>query len=180
MNTMTIPKELRAISKRNHRAAVKRFNLAKGWVLHHKDTHLIETDVNRYIEWRDEDLIPLSKSEHSRLHAYLLHQEGRANLNGLMGSSIDKKWFTNGIDNIFAYECPENYWEGKVQINKNKSTKYIELSGRAVQCIETGEIFPSAKSAASKFSSAKAGNANILMAIKNNGTAYGYHWKRYD
>lgn len=38
------------------------------WVLHHKDMTLKDTDPIRYNEWRIEDLEPMLKSEHTRLH----------------------------------------------------------------------------------------------------------------
>ena len=40
----------------------------KGYVLHHKDKTLINTDVDRYLEWRIEDLVMLTNEEHSRFH----------------------------------------------------------------------------------------------------------------
>lgn len=38
------------------------------WCLHHKDPSLKTTDPQRYNEWRIEDLVPMLKSEHTRLH----------------------------------------------------------------------------------------------------------------
>ena len=38
------------------------------WVLHHIDPELKRTDFERYCEWRVEDLIPMTLSEHRRLH----------------------------------------------------------------------------------------------------------------
>ena len=38
------------------------------WCLHHKDTVLKYKDLFRYNEWRVEDLVPMLKSEHTRLH----------------------------------------------------------------------------------------------------------------
>lgn len=38
------------------------------WVLHHKDPELRHKDPARYAEWRIEDLEPMLKSEHTRLH----------------------------------------------------------------------------------------------------------------
>ena len=41
----------------------------KGWVLHHKDQSLRHTDINRYNEWRIEDVIPMTNEDHIRLHS---------------------------------------------------------------------------------------------------------------
>lgn len=38
------------------------------WVLHHKDIELKYANPARYNEWRIEDLVPMLKSEHTRLH----------------------------------------------------------------------------------------------------------------
>lgn len=40
----------------------------RGYVLHHKDMNLRHNNINRYIEWRLEDLQIMSKAEHIRLH----------------------------------------------------------------------------------------------------------------
>ena len=38
-------------------------------MLHHKDPSLKYNDPERYFQWRIEDLVPMSKEEHSRLHS---------------------------------------------------------------------------------------------------------------
>lgn len=43
----------------------------KNLVLHHKDTTLRHNNVERYIEWRLEDIEILTKSQHSSLHLAL-------------------------------------------------------------------------------------------------------------
>lgn len=52
----------------NHKKAMEYYNLEKGWVLHHKDPCLINEDPERYHEWRVEDLEPMTKGDHRRLH----------------------------------------------------------------------------------------------------------------
>ena len=39
-----------------------------GYVLHHKDETLLYDNPERYLEWRIEDLVMISLSEHSKLH----------------------------------------------------------------------------------------------------------------
>lgn len=179
---MTIPKELQLISRRNYRKTKKKLNVKKGYVLHHIDTNLINNDVERYIQWNEEDLIILSKSEHSKLHAHLLHEENRANLSGILNNATGKTWYTNGTENFFGNECPENFYKGKTQGKvKNNDEEAVDFKkGTQILCVETGEIFNSAKEAAFKYSDSKVGNANILMSIRNNGTAFGKHWKRVE
>jgi len=33
--------------------------------------------------------------------------------------SYGRKWYTNGIDNVFSFECPKDYWNGRT-LNRNK------------------------------------------------------------
>lgn len=39
-----------------------------GWILHHKDSTLKQKDPVRYHEWRPEDLEPMTRSEHMKIH----------------------------------------------------------------------------------------------------------------
>ena len=41
---------------------------SKNWCLHHKDKTLRMRDPKRYYEWRIEDLVPLTSSQHAKLH----------------------------------------------------------------------------------------------------------------
>ena len=68
---LTITKEQCKISEKNRAKAKKYFNLPKGWVLHHEDETLRHNNIERYIEWRTEDLIPMSNADHIRLHVKL-------------------------------------------------------------------------------------------------------------
>lgn len=43
------------------------------WCLHHVDTTLKYTDRARYDEWRVEDLVPMLRTEHNKLHGELKH-----------------------------------------------------------------------------------------------------------
>ena len=64
----SLTKEQRKIYNHCRHSALKYFNVQKGYVLHHKDNTLMLTDINRYIEWRPEDLVVMTLSEHSKLH----------------------------------------------------------------------------------------------------------------
>lgn len=67
-------KEQKRISNHNNRLAWKHFypegngNPKKGYVLHHVDTTLKKNDIERYILWRIEDLVMLTKAEHIKVH----------------------------------------------------------------------------------------------------------------
>ena len=63
-----LSEEQKNIYKINYKKAVEYFNLQKGWVLHHKDENLKYTDIDRYIEWRPDDLLPMTKHDHMHLH----------------------------------------------------------------------------------------------------------------
>ena len=79
---LTITKEQCKISEKNRAKAKKYFNLPKGWVLHHKDETLRHNNIERYIEWRPEDLIPMSKADHTRLHvmSHVMSDEAKQKL----------------------------------------------------------------------------------------------------
>ena len=69
---MKLTREQYRLSRRNQYKAWKAFgyshNNHKGLVLHHKDETLRHNDVERYIEWRPEDLEIMTLKEHTSLH----------------------------------------------------------------------------------------------------------------
>lgn len=60
----------RDISRYNKMKARKRFGILgkKDLVLHHKDPTLRHNNIERYIQWNDEDLEVMNVAEHTRLH----------------------------------------------------------------------------------------------------------------
>ena len=54
---------------KNYWKAREYFNLKKGWVLHHKDEKLKHNNLERYLEWRPEDLVPMTRQEHLKYHS---------------------------------------------------------------------------------------------------------------
>lgn len=64
----------RNISAKNNRKAWRIIETKLGWdghtgyVLHHVDMELKTKDIERYIEWRLEDLQLMKKGEHIKLH----------------------------------------------------------------------------------------------------------------
>ena len=63
--------EQKKISYQNHKLAAEHFNLQKGYVLHHKNPEWRTKDIDRYIQWKFDDLIVMSRSDHQRLHIKL-------------------------------------------------------------------------------------------------------------
>ena len=65
-------KYMRMKSKANHKKAVQHFKqlceFEDGMVLHHIDFTMIYFDPDRYVEWNPEDLLPMTKSQHVKLH----------------------------------------------------------------------------------------------------------------
>ena len=59
-----------------------------GYVLHHKDPELRHKDIDRYLEWRPEDLVMMTKSDHVKLHMSLNPIKLFGEKNGMFG----KKW----------------------------------------------------------------------------------------
>ena len=57
---------------KNRKRAYEYFGLTvgntQGLVLHHKDPDLIVKDIDRYNEWRPEDLVVLTREEHAAIH----------------------------------------------------------------------------------------------------------------
>ena len=67
-----LTKEQYITSVINHRKAWKYFGLDNSepykYALHHKDQSLKYNDIDRYIEWRPEDLEVMTFIEHNKLH----------------------------------------------------------------------------------------------------------------
>lgn len=64
-------KEQQHISYINYLSAAEYYNLQPGECLHHIDTSWLHNDIERYIQWNPEDLLLLTKSQHSKLHGLL-------------------------------------------------------------------------------------------------------------
>lgn len=116
-----------------------------GCIMHHKDTTLKYNDIDRYNEWRIEDLCIMSLSEHTKLHKPTLGKhwnlkedtknkmrkpktvEHRLNIskaakgkkhNWKTKGSTGMNWFTNGANNVLCFECPDGYFKGRTTIKK--------------------------------------------------------------
>lgn len=115
------------------------------WVLHHIDPELKRTDFERYCEWRVEDLIPMTHREHRKLHSVLEREwvkhdnkgeknpmygkhhsnesralmSQKAKLRPVTKGNTGMHWYTNGVINKQAYECPVGFHLGRTTVHVN-------------------------------------------------------------
>lgn len=150
-------KEQRKISARNHYKAAKHFNLQKGQVLHHVDDSLFYTDIERYMEWRIEDLVVMTKSDHISFH-----MKGKSKPSAFKG----KQHTEESKEKNRQAHLKENLSEERLQ-------KLQGINAKKVMCVETGVIYNKMKDAAFFIGLTRTA---ITQAIKNNGTCGGYHW----
>ena len=128
-----LTKEQKQIYNTCHKKAIEFYNLPKGWVLHHIDPTLQHRDIERYIRWYPEDLQPMSKSEHKRLHNSIWNpmsvQEYR-----------DKISIANKAKHHGGNRPIETFLRGE----KHPRAK-------SVRCVTTGDIFGSIGEAVASF-----------------------------
>ena len=66
-------KYMKTKSNANHEKAVQHFKqlgeFEDSMVLHHIDFTMFYFDPDRYVEWNPEDLLPMTKLDHLRLHS---------------------------------------------------------------------------------------------------------------
>ena len=69
---MTWTPYMKRKSSANYAKAVQHFKdigeFEDGMVLHHIDFTMFYFDPDRYVEWNPEDLLPMTKSQHVKLH----------------------------------------------------------------------------------------------------------------
>lgn len=126
----------------NRKRAYAHFGLtvgnAQGLVLHHKDPDLIVKDIDRYNEWRPEDLVVLTREQHAAIH-----HTGKKRPDWVSKKISESKkgkkkqghWYKNESLGINIYvlpesEVPDGYVLGR--IIKDESIKKISesLKGR--------------------------------------------------
>lgn len=124
---------------KNYQKAKEYFNLQPNEVLHHIDPSWKTDDLERYEQWNIEDLVKMTRSEHQSLHMKLNNPKRGGNKgedNPMYGKHHSEEsknkmrkphgvktrgnsgmhWYTDGENNIQAYECPEGYKKGRVLI----------------------------------------------------------------
>lgn len=132
---MKLTKEQNKISNENYKKAAKYFNLQKGQCLHHKDPSWRYNDIERYIQWNVEDLIPMNKIEHLAFHS-------KGELNGFYGKHHNeesklkisrrlKEMRANG-EYIITEEMREAYRKGSAKSSKFKGHHHTEEEKRRI------------------------------------------------
>lgn len=133
--------EMKSISLHNNRKLRKKLNPPKGYILHHKDEAMRYTNPDRYIKWLEEDIEILSKEEHTALHFTGYHHTDEAkkkigeashnrphskhsieNRQKISEAIKGRKWFTDGIVSVMAFECPDGFRPGRVYQRKGGVT----------------------------------------------------------
>ena len=88
------------------------------WCLHHKDPSLKTTDPQRYNEWRIEDLVPMLKSEHTRLHQLgrkKTPEQCKAQSQRLMGHSVSEETRRKISEKCKGRKIPEDEIRRRVE-----------------------------------------------------------------
>lgn len=88
------------------------------WCLHHKDPSLKTEDPERYNEWRVEDLVPMLRSEHTRLHQLgrkKSPEERKARSQKLMGHSVSEETRKKISESCRGRKIPEDEIRRRVE-----------------------------------------------------------------
>lgn len=98
---------------KNRKKAYEHFGLtignAQGLVLHHKDPDLIVKDIDRYNEWRPEDLVVLTREEHAAIHHTGRKRPdwvGKKISQARKGKPTGGRWYKNESAGVNIYILP--------------------------------------------------------------------------
>ena len=91
--------------------------------------------------------IPLSEE-----HKEKLRLSGLGKNKGSLNGNYGKKWYTNGIKNKMAFECPEGFWLGHTNTSSSKKWKLvfenndvIVVDGLLGWCKDNGYLYSNLK-----------------------------------
>ena len=134
---MELTKEQRRIYRINRKAAADYYNLKKGWVVHHKDINMKENDIDRYIQWNVEDLVPMTRAQHRALHNHYQDMSGDKNprygvnlsdeTKNKISETLKKNGNLKGSKNPFFGK--HHTEETKRKILASKSSQILQLTG---------------------------------------------------
>lgn len=98
---------------KNRKRAYEYFGLtignAQGLVLHHKDPDLMVNDIDRYNEWRPEDLVVLTRQEHAAIHHAGKKRPGwvgKKISEARKGKKKQGHWYKNEATGVSVYILP--------------------------------------------------------------------------
>ena len=107
-----------------------------GMVLHHKDVNMKSENPERYVEWRVEDLVPMTRAEHRRLHMKL-QMKGRKHSgkhNKMISEGLRRQSTKNKLVKIHIPAREEQTLTFKTLA---EAAKYIGCSRQLVsQCVK--------------------------------------------
>lgn len=95
---MTWTPYMKRKSSANYAKAVQKFKdigeFKDGMILHHVDFTMFYFDPDRYVEWNPDDLIPLTKSQHVKLH-----------------NDFSRRSSLGLFDGVWNFRCKNLSWE---------------------------------------------------------------------
>jgi len=171
-------------NNKNRKAAREYFGITgqPDMVLHHKDETLKERDLDRYLEWRTEDLVAITKGEHTTIH-----HKGKT-----QSMEARQKMRENHVGFKGRYHAPESVEKIRKKLKgkrrsaaarRNIRENHAHLFGAdnpasiPVLCVETSKIYSCAVEAARDVGISPSGITRCCNHIKNYNTAGGYHWR---
>lgn len=94
-----LTKEQIKISRHNKSLAWKHFcqqeKGKRGYVLHHIDVTLRNNNIDRYIMWNIDDLVMMTKSDHTKLHNKLIGDTTSRMKEKSRDAHIGSRWYYN-------------------------------------------------------------------------------------
>lgn len=183
-------KEQYKISRNNNAITRQRLGISdnNNLVLHHVDTTMKQNNIERYIQWNEEDLQILTRAEHAKLHMTNSHRT-EATKEKLRIANLGKKMSEESNQkNRLAHIGKKASDETKLKISNSQKGKHFsdeskkKMSDSAIHkrviCIETNTIYSSIKDASTELSIS---GSNICSCCKGNRKmASGLHFKYAD
>ena len=94
-------------------------------VLHHKDENLRYENYKRYCEWNPEDLVVMTRGEHTT-HHWTGKKQTDETIEKMKAGLIGRHYYNNGEIEVLQYECPEGFVEGRLPYSDEMKSKISE------------------------------------------------------
>lgn len=122
--------EQKKISKRNRLVARQYFGITDNsdLALHHINSDWRYNDIDRYIQWNIEDLVVMTRSEHSRLHSNNKSEETRKKLSIASTGKHPSEEARKKMSEAKKGKAPSN--KGKPMSEEQKQKISNKLKGR--------------------------------------------------
>lgn len=144
----------------------------------------LEPESGLYVT--DDGLIlrPIPQWEDRHGYKYITHQKKNFAMHRLVakafvdGMSADKNIVMHKDDNPLNNRAENLSWGTYSKNNKDAYDRNLKTNNINIKCVETGEVFPSAREAARKMFGIPKRGDHILQVIRaERPTAYGFHWE---